>query len=204
MRRTIFAFSILFLLQSTVLFAHTLTEPGLKKLDSLELKPYYWRLSAFTFAQQFEVSLSNPAHSFHLEYSGYPGIEIMPAEGDPPVFWRHHFFLGYRCYIDINHKIEQNKNHTNHNAFFMGFYHRFSPNLQQGILLPEMIFDFISFIGRNTALGFGMEVGRRFTNDHFYVTLSINVEKQYYWLQDDLRFYPFSAAPKLRIGWVLN
>lgn len=169
--------------------------------DTLNLEPYYFRISLFTPAARFEINLKGHSHAFYVEYSGYPGIPWTDSETTTTA-WKSHIFTGYRYYFDLNQKIINDKKYYNHNAFYIGLYHRYSPGCDYEFIY-EKVLNPLTFTSRDNNLGIGMVIGRQFTNKHFFVNIGLCFEEKYEIDNSKLIYDRLIIIPKLHIGWFL-
>ncbi|MFW5720982.1 MAG: hypothetical protein ACOCWW_01200 [Bacteroidota bacterium] len=191
-------------LLSSISFANVnktvfLSASSVTQSDTLKIEPYYFRISLLSPAARFEMNLKNPAHSFYIEYSGYPGIPWTHSESTTTV-WKSHIFTGYRYYFDLNRKIINNKKYFNHNAFYIGLYHRYSPGCDYEFIY-EMVLNPLTFTSRDNNLGIGVDIGRQFTIERFYFNIGLCFEEKYKIDNSKLLYDQLIITPKLHIGW---
>lgn len=183
--------------KAVVLHENTVIQP-----DTLKLEPYYVHFSLLSPAVRFEMNFKAPSHAFYVEYSGYPGIPWTSSETSTIIAWKSHIFTGYKYYFDLNQKIMTNKKYYNHNAFYIGLYHRYSPGCDYEFLY-EMVLNPLTFTSRDNNLGIGVIIGRQFTHKHFFADIGLSFEEKYKIDNSKLFYDQLIIAPKLHIGWFL-
>ncbi len=166
---------------------NTIKKDSSKREYNYRLRPFYTRLSIYTPVVNIEKSLFASGHSLYAEYSAFP-IPILQYREPSYFLWVNSAFAGYRYYFDFNF-LRKEIDYFNRSAFFVSLYNRFIWANKKS----KNVYYYDSRIG--------IDIGRQITYKFFYCSLSLGVEKNYIYYNENSNFNKkLSFVPKIRLG----